>query len=359
MSDKLPVESNNKPIQPLNNEEIDLGQLFNAIGRLFEKLFNFIASVFKGLFKLLILALKPFVENIKLISVIILITAFIGFFLEKSKTPVYYSEMLVQPHFESKYKLSNNINYFNALIQSQKINELVNIFEIDSGRAKSLIGFELGIGPETPNSLLQQYDAYIKTIDSSLAVEVTFEDFIENRDILSGEIFTVKAKSKDNNIFPSLETGFNKTFENPYSKKLKKIRDSTIQIKKESYNKELVRLDSLQRIYLDLKRNESEKGSFKLGSDGAFPIQLERTPTREYELFQEELKVRRAIRDLDQQLIEESVFYDIIAGFEEEGTLEKNLYTNYTFVLPLVAFFLLIIGFISTKVFNFIKNYEA
>jgi hypothetical protein len=359
MSDKLPVESNNKPIQPSNNEEIDLGQLFNAIGRLFEKFFNFIAGIFKGLFKLLILSLKPVVENIRLIIGVILITATIGYFLQRTKTPIYYSEMLVHPHFESKYKLSNNINYFNALIQSQKINELVNIFEIDSTQARSLIGFELEIGPETPNSLLQQYDAYIKTIDSSLAVGVSFEDFIENRDILSGDIFSVKAKSKDNNIFTKLETGFTKTFENPYSKKLKKIRDSTIQIKKESFNKELVRLDSLQRIYLELKKNESEKGAFKLGSEGGFPIQLERTTTREYELFQEELKVRRAIRDLDQQLIEESVFYDIIAGFEEEGRVESSIISDYTYVFPGVAVLLLVFTYILLKGFKFIKNYEA
>lgn len=359
MSDKLPVESNNKPIQPSNNEEIDLGQLFNAIGRLFEKFFNFIAGIFKGLFKLLILALKPFVENIKLISAVILIFAIIGFFLERAQTPVYYSEMLVQPHFESKYKLSNNINYFNALIKSQKIKELAKIFEIDSAQAASLINFELTAGPETSNTILLEYNDYIKTIDTSLTSVVSFEDYAENRDILSGAIFAVKARSKDNNIFPRLEKGFAKTFENPYSKKLKKVRDSTIQIKKESFNKELERLDSLQRIYLELKKSEAENGAFKLGNEGAFPMQLERTETREYDLFQEELKVRRAIRALDEELIKESVFYDIIAGFEEEGSLDTGLLKNRMVLLPLTALGLMIISFLFYNIFIFIKNYEA
>ncbi len=359
MSDKLPTESNNKPIQPTNNEEIDLGQLFNAIGRMFEKFFNFIAGIFKGLFKLLILALKPFVENIKLISAVILISVILGFFLDKSKTPVYYSEMLVQPHFESKYKLSNNINYFNALIKTQKINELSKIFEIDSAHAASLINFELNAGLETSNTILLEYNDYIKTIDTSLTSVVSFEDYLKNRDILSGSIFAVKARSKDNNIFPRLENGFTKTFENPYSKKLKKIRDSTIQIKKESYNKELARLDSLQRIYLELKKSEAENGAFKLGSGGAFPMQLERTETREYDLFQEELKVRRAIRTLDEELIEESVFYDIIAGFEEEGNLETGFLKNNIVILPLTALAIMIISFLFYNIFIFIKNYEA
>jgi len=359
MSDKLPVESNNKPIQATNNEEIDLGQLFNAIGRMFEKFFNFIANIFKGLFKLVILALKPFVENIKLISSVIVIAAIIGFFLEKSKAPVYYSEMLVQPHFESKYKLSNNINYFNNLISTQKINQLSKIFEIDSAQAVSLINFELTAGLQTENTILLEYNNYIKTIDTSLTSVVSFDDYVKNRDLLSGGIFTVKARSTDNNIFPRLEKGFAKTFENPYSKKLKKIRDSTIQIRKESYNKELERLDTLQRIYLELKKSEAESGAFKLGSGSAFPMQLERTETKEYNLFQEEIKVRRAIRALDQELIEDSVFYDIIAGFEEEGSLDTGLLKSRMVFLPLAALGLMIISFLFYNIFIFIKNYEA
>jgi hypothetical protein len=359
MSNKLPVESNNKPLQKSHDEEIDLGQLFNAIGRLFDKFFNFIGNIFKGLFKLFILVLKPLVENIKLILVVVLVTAIIGFFLERSKTPIYYSEMLVQPHFESKYKLSNNINYFNSLIKSKKFDELSKIFEIDTAQAASLINFGLTAGPETSNTLLLEYNEYIKTIDTSLTSVITFENYVKNRDILSGSIFAVKARSTDNNIFPRLETAFTKTFENPYSKKLKKIRDSTIQSKKDNYQKELNRLDSIQRIYLELKKTEAENSVLKLSGNSMFPMQLERTETKEYELFQEEIKVRRAITALDQELIEESDFYDIVAGFEEEGSLETGLTNNKMFALPLAALGLMIISFLVLKIFIFIKNYEA
>ena len=352
MSDKLPVEST-------KTEELDLVILFKLIGKSFRKLGELLLTIGKGLLGLLIFALKPVVANIRLISIILLITITIGFIVEKFKTPVYFSEMLVQPHFESKYKLSNNINYFNALIRSKKIDELSKIFEVDSVQAASLIDFELNIGPETANSLLQQYDAYIKTIDSSLAAQVSFDDYIENRDILSADVFAVKARSIDNNIFIKLETGFSKTFENPYSKKLKKIRDSTIQIKKEAYSKELNRLDSLQRVYFELIKVETENNSFTIGQQGTFPLQLERTPTREYDLFQEELRVRRLIRELDEKMIEESVFYDVIASFEEEGTLEEDLVKNYIFILPLGTLALLTFVYVFIGIFNFIKNYEA
>ena len=67
MSEKLP--------QQPNNEEVDLGQLFNAIGNLFQRLFNFIGSIFKGIFSAIIYTIKPLVENFKLVAVAVVLTA--------------------------------------------------------------------------------------------------------------------------------------------------------------------------------------------------------------------------------------------------------------------------------------------
>ena len=42
MSEKLPDNT--------ENQEVDLGQLFIAIGKMFEKFFNFIGKIFKAFF---------------------------------------------------------------------------------------------------------------------------------------------------------------------------------------------------------------------------------------------------------------------------------------------------------------------
>ncbi|MDT0558044.1 hypothetical protein RM697_05275 [Ichthyenterobacterium sp. W332] len=350
MSDKLP-ETNNA-------EEVDLGQLFNAIGRLFEKLARLISSFLKWGFKTAIICLKPIVENIKLISSVIIIAAVAGFVLEKLLTPTYFSQMLVQPHFQSKYKLADNVDYFNALIKAQNIKEISQIFEIDSLDAASLIEFEMKIGPETPNDVLVEYNDYVNSLDSVLASTVDYDEYVENRDILGGSVFSIQAKANKKDIFTKLETGFEKTFENPYSLKLKKIRDSTIVIQKQSYNKELRRLDSLQKIYLDVIQNESKNdNSASLGS-AMFPMQLERIPTREYDLFQKELEIRQDLRELDEELIAESVFYDILAGFEEVGSKYSSFFTNYKILLPALSFLLLALFYIVDKSFRYIKSYE-
>lgn len=350
MSENLPKNS--------QNEEVDLGQLFNAIGRLFEKLFSFLGKILKGLFTTIIYTLKPVVNNFKLITIILFSAAILGFITEKFSEPIYVSDMLVRPYFDSKYQLANNVDYFNALIDAENYQELSRIFEIDTVGASHLLGFEMEIGPETQNDLLQDYDNWIKTIDSTLAEDVSYEDYLENRDILAGKIFSIKATSTTHDIFPSLEQGFVKTFENEYSQKLKKIRDSTILIKKAYHEIELKRVDSLQKVYLKILEKESDKDQLSLGEGGLFPITQERSITREYELFQEELKARSAIRSLDEKLIEESDFYDILSGFEDVGTIEKELYKRYSVVFPLIVLAFMSLLFVFLRAFTFIKDYE-
>ncbi|APY08465.1 hypothetical protein BWZ20_09215 [Winogradskyella sp. J14-2] len=350
MSDKLPQDS--------TNEEVDLGQLFNAIGKLFEKLFAFIGKIFKGLFTFIIYSLKPIVNNFKLLAIVLMLAAIVGFLVEKYSKAVFKSDMLVKPYFESKYQLDNNINYFNALISSQNYLQLSNIFEIDTTVAKELIGFELTIGPETQNDLLKEYDDYIKSIDSTLAAEVTYEQFIDNRDILSGTVFSIQAYASKKDIFSNLEKGFIKTFENEYSKKLKRIRDSALIINKETYLKELQKTDSLQKIYLSIKKSESEKGEVVIGAKGFLPFMQQKTTTNEYELFQEELLIRNKIREIDEQLIEESDYYDILSSFEEVGTRHTLFYQKYSVIFPILAFLVMLLGYFSLKFFKFIKEYE-
>lgn len=351
MSEKLP--------QSPQNEEVDLGQLFNAIGRLFEKFFSFLGSIFKALFSTLIFSLKPLVNNFKVVAIILMVSAIIGYVAEKFNTPVYVSDMLVKPYYDSKYQLANNVSYFNALISSQNYDELSSVFEIDSTTtAKELLGFEIEIGPETQNDLIKEYDDYKKSLDSTIAIDVTYEEFIENRDILAGSIFSIKAKATSNTIFPSLEKGFIKIFENEYSRKLKARTDSIREDKKKSYLNQLNRIEELQKIYLEIKRNESNKGEFKLGADGQIPLMQEKTQTKEFELFEEELKIRSSLRALEEQAREESEYYDILSSFEEVGTKKTRFMNKYSLVFPAIAFLIVILGYVVFKSFKFIKDYE-
>ena len=340
------------------NDEADVGQLFKIIGQLFKDLFNFFKDISNSLFGIIIYALKPFVNNIKILSIVLVVAALSGFILEKYSKPTYFSDLLVRPYFDSKYQLADNIDYYNALIEEKNISELSRIFEIDSSEGSSLLGFEIEIGPQTKNDNIKEYDGFLKTIDSTLASDISYDDFIENRDILNGSTFRITAESSTNNIFGKLEKGFDKTFQNNYSKKNKMLRDSSIVIEKRKLLRDLKRVDSIQKIYLEVIKTESEKESVIL-SNGDMTVSQEKTTTREYELLQEEMKIRNELTALDEKQITESDFYDVLSSFEDIGRIKKvSVYLRYPILFPLIAFGLMILTFVVYKTFYFIKEYE-
>lgn len=352
MSEKLP--------QQPENEEVDLGQLFNAIGKIFEKLFNFIASIFKGILSAIIYVVKPLVDNFKLVSAALILLVIVGYVYEKSKDPVYYSDMVVKPYFGSKYQLSNNIDYFNSLVGSGNVIELSNIFEIDTLKAKALVSFELEAGPETQTDLFTEYDEYVMSVDTSLVDELSYKEFINNRDkdLLSRSLFSVTVKSYKRNVFSDLETGFKKTFVNAHSVKKKKVRDTIAFIERETFLSELASLERIQKTYLEVLKSESEKSKLSLAIGNGLPLQEEKTKTKEYELFLKEQEIRRALNLLNKTVAEENSYFDVLSGFDSIGTKDQSLMRRYSILFPVLALFLFVLGFLIVKVFNFIKNHE-
>ena len=91
-----------KPLQEQDSEEIDLGQIFNAIGKLFDRIFRFIISIFVGIFTGVILFLKVLIDYFVIIAVVVGLAFVVGYFLEKSKPEIYEASMLVKPYFGSE-----------------------------------------------------------------------------------------------------------------------------------------------------------------------------------------------------------------------------------------------------------------
>ncbi|WP_197429370.1 hypothetical protein, partial [Winogradskyella endarachnes] len=69
--------------------------------------------------------------------------------------------------------------------------ELSNIFKIDTSDAKTLVSFELEAGPESQNDLFIEYDEYVQSVDTSLVDELSFIDYINNRDLMSSRLFNI------------------------------------------------------------------------------------------------------------------------------------------------------------------------
>lgn len=347
-----------KDTQQNNSEEVDLGQLFNAIGKLFEKFFRFIGSIFKGILSVFIFLLKAIIQYIKIIAVVIILAIIVGYALDKTKAPVYYGNMLVEPYFKSQYQLASNIDYYNSLIETNNHKALASIFEIPEDEVAELLSFNLEKGPETENDLLQEYDKYLTSVDSTIAKETTFENYKENRDMFSSSVFSIEVFSKKRDIFRNLNDGFTKSFENEYSRTIKTRRDSIAKLRKLTFQSNVKQLDSMKLVYLKIKEEEAKNSSGKLGIPSMIPVSQEKSQTREYDLLQNELRLRDSIRSIEQNLIQKNTYYDVISKFPEMGVRHLSIYNKYSLLFPIIAFLVLCIIFLGLKVINYAKNYK-
>ena len=341
-----------------NSEEIDLGQLFNAIGKVFDRFINFIITIIKFIFSTFIHAIKPLIINFKLIALIVILAGVLGYAYQKIKAPKYNSEMLVKTYFEAKYQLVTNINYFNALLEDEDYNTLSSIFKIDDESARKIIQFEIEPGPETENDRIIQYDRFVRSIDSVRAQEISFEDFVENRDIHSGDLFIIRVEALQKDIFRDLETGLNRSFDNAYSIKKMEKRDSMIAIKKQNLEAQIEEIKQLQKVYIDVLEEESQSAKASVNLGEGFPLQQEKSETKEYQLLNQEIKLRNELRALDEQKIEENVFFDVISSFQLVGNRSETILDKYVLVFPTIAFILLIIGYLIKRVVSFTLSYE-
>lgn len=352
MSDKLPKQN--------ASEEVDLGQLFTLIGNAFNKLVAFIASIFKAIFSVFVLTLKAVIVNFKIIVITMIIAGVLGYAIDKYKPNLYSSTMLVKPYFDSKYQLVNTINYYNALLETEEYSTLSDVFGLAEEEVKEISSFEINPGPETENEKMVQYNNFLKSIDSAYASEITFEDFEENRSIYSGDLFEIKVFSHKKDIFQKLEEGLGGSFTNVYSEKKMKKRDSLISIKKENIMQQLKEVATLQGVYIKVLEEESKSAptEISIGGEG-LTFNKDKTQTKEFELLNTEIKLRNELKALDEQKVEEDVFFDVIASFQQVGNLDIKWYQRYMLIFPILAFTLLCISYLTSRLVRFVNNYEA
>jgi len=344
---------------PKNNqtEEVDLIVFFNYLGAVFNKLFNVIINILKAIFSSIIGVFRTLFKNWIIVGSVIIIAFVLGFVAEKYNSKIYSATMLVEPYFDSKYQLVTNIDYYNALIASNNLKELNNIFETNEEVTKSIVKFKIAPGPETENDRRIQYEDFLKKIDSTRATMYSYDDFIENRSIYSGRLYNIIAYSKKRNIFPSLEKGVTSAFTNEFSRNARKRRDTLLFIQKENLKQQLKQIDSLQNIYIDVLTTESKKQKSDIDL-GGISFSTDKQVTKEYDLFLEEQRIRDELKALEAKKIEENELYDIISSFQRVGKLENPWYNRYALIFPILAFIILCLIYFAKNFIQFTLNYE-
>lgn len=353
------------------NDEVDLGQVFSYIEKLFKKvgeilskLFGFLMYTLGKLTVFLLLIVNVIMKHFIIIFLVGVIGFVIPFFLEKTSKNIYSASMLVKQNYNTGKVLYANIARYNDLAMmsdSTSLNkELAGLTLDKSGK---LSGFSIA-GLTNKNQLLEDYTLYTKGMDS--INKPSFGTYSQNVDLSSYSIQSITVKSLSPKVYDDLSKSILTSINNsPFFIKEKEQAilnlNNDIKVTQEIIKK----TDSLQEKYfniLDKYYNASDNSANS--KQGNLNLNLANTKdkinTKEFELFQIQQQNRQKLNDLQAQLSIKQNIIELQKDFASP-TLVESKYKELKTKLPLLLMFITALFFVlrNLSLGKYIKDYGS
>jgi hypothetical protein len=336
-----------------NEEEVDLGSLFVIIGKGFSNFFNFIGKIFKGVFHFIIEILLFLKKHLLKLAIAALIGGITGGTLEYKKGSRYTSDLTLQPNFNSARQLYNNINYYDDLVKQKDTILLAKIFDISLKDAASLKDFE--IQPiKTENDILTAYDKLIQSVDTLTVKSYSYSQFNTIFTDYDYKFHTVTVEASKKEVFSNLDNVIiSSIVENDFFDKLKTLTNENLNRTDLLLRKNLVQLDSLNKVYMRVMLAEANKESNGTNID----LGGEKRTTKELEIFETNRRVNNDLKKITEDKSEKTEVINVISNFQPVGyqvkDIPKNSFRFALFGAGLMMFFLLL-----KKLNRYLENYR-
>ena len=310
----------------VDKDEIDLGNVLNMIGKLFEKLFNFIKEVSKLIFDLLIKLALLIKQNILKFIIVGGLSIALGLTLDLLEEPTYFSTMTIKPNYNSTSQVYSDIRYYDGLAGIQDSIKLAEIFNIPQEKASKLTTFF--INPKLDeNKLLEQYYAFKKEVDSGSVealLNVNYQKFKLNINPEDFDTHIITVGSEDPLIFKKLEKqiverGFTS---NTYLKKEKEKEFKNYDLTEKALLIQEKKIDSLRSIYNKVLIKNAEKVT---SSGTNIQLAANQIKTNEMDLFDLENSILEKKQEINEGRILKENIVNVLSGFQERGKPEKEL----------------------------------
>lgn len=317
--------STSKPKNTNESEEIDLGVLFNAIGngisKLFKSISNIILFVLNTIVQLAVFVRKRIVY-FALASILGLAT---GVFLERSTPLKYIATATVEPHFDSARQLYSNILYLNDLAAQRDSVQLASFFGISLSEAASLTKLE--ITPfVTKTSLLQEYNNYTTGLDSLVATEMSYKQYVKQISDFERKIHMLKVESTQQDVFPSLLAPLTASVtQAKYFKDQQATQLANLELMDSITQVSIVQADSLLSLFEEVRIVEANKAF----SNGTNLYMSESTEDNaEIALLNRKITLSEQIEKIRLDKLKARNVVDVVAAFPELGYLDESFWKN-------------------------------
>lgn len=337
-----------------SSEEVDLGQLFNAIGRMFERFFRFIILIFTGLFGAVLSVLLFIQKHFLKFCVVIVIGLVIGSVLDHYKSPKYISTMVVEPNFKSVQQLYNNIGFYNELAKTEDYVTLSEVLKITGEEAHSIIGFKVESYSDENQKILL-FDKFVRSLDSTTRKAINMESYLRNFNSFDAQFHTISVTTSENTVAKKIQPALISSISNnSYFNLQKQISDTNLQLRDSLYNKQIAEIDSLQLLYKRVMLKEAERGiqgtNINLGERGS-------QDNKELSLINKMEDLKKGLVSLNEERGNKSSILNVISEFPRKGVREKGILNSYKFLVPSLMLALIIVILLLSSLNRYLKNH--
>ena len=342
--------------QENQSEEVDLGQLFKAIGNGFSNFFKGIANIFKGLFQGLVLILLHFFKRIFWYVGAVVLGLVLGFILNATTEKSYGANMFIKTNFDSGRQVYENIRQLNQLASVDRDTvELGKILNISPTKASKLKGFYIQPGTQE-NNIAEMYFEYRQNLDSISQTEVTYKSYKESLSNYAFPVHQIGVASTDKFIYKEIENAFTKELaNNDYLDELAIVNIENLEREKEAIENQVIKTGYLIDEYLKIKISQSEKTESNGTNLYMGDTEANNSSVNEAELLKEQLKLEQQKRRVLQLMVAEKDVLSVISGFPSSGYDIGEWYEKYTIKVPFATFSITLLAFILLGLGKFLK----
>ncbi|MBT8291943.1 MAG: hypothetical protein KJN70_01615 [Eudoraea sp.] len=315
-----------------SNDEIDLGQLFNMIGRGFKNLFNWFLRAF-----------LYFKKNFFILLALVIVGGLIAFGLNQIIVKKLKTEVIVKPNLESKDYLYDVVNEIQAKIKSGDT-----VFFNEIGFKDAILkGYDIEIEEILVNNTSEDNLEYLELLekfqDNGLVSDIIRSELLNKSSLEHRITFTYKNAENGPKFTQKVMEYINS---NNYYNELIKINRENAQTRIRQDENLLVQIDELITRYSDkMAAADSQFAEQRIILDNEKQLNIT-------ELF--ELK-NNLIRDIERKKIELQKQKDAISiiNFGESHIEQSSFFRKRIVLLPLIfisIFFLIdIIKYLNRK----------
>lgn len=342
--------------QPQQSEEVDLGQLFKLIGNAFDRFFKFIGSIFTGIFGVIILFLLFLQKHILKLIIVGVVGLAVGFYLDSTIKPRYVSTMVVEPNFNSVQQLYNNIDFYNELARAKDSNGLADVLGISVVEASTIMKFKVeSYSDENQKVIL--FDRFVRNLDTTTQKAIDMKAYLKNFNSFDARFHTISIIATNNRIAKKIQPVIlNSISGNDYFNLQKYISDVNIRLQDSLYNKQIMEIDSLQKLYKKVMLAEAERPiqgtSINLGENGS-------KENKELALVNKIEELKENLVELNQERANKSSIVNVISDFPNKGVKQKGILKSYKVLVPFCMVILALLVFTLLSLNSYLKNYKS